>query len=872
VHPIGNEVRYFAGDAEIEESAIKPGQPYSVFPKKFPRQEDVAAKTKDKINPVRMEGPFIYIQWMLLSETGEHLMMPTGATVPEEISLAQFWPKCIANRCRRPAKSLSWGKHFRGGVEIESGKVTGLLENDGVEAIISNKKKEKSDGRLEVAYTIGEEPQVYRLWVKSDATIGDVKKMIALAHKGKPIEALSFEGADLADEDPYNDWMTRTGGKQRQLLVKIVPMVQVMIDWMGTQQQMCARKNWKKEDFVSAVQTFLGTSHKLDVFPLGLDEWEIRAGFLYEIREIRKVSLKCQDVEGRKFTIDIAGTKSTYEVCEACRRQWGTPLWVKIHIKRQDDKPFYLGDGAKYSVVTEYVPDDDPRPEVTLRVDLLDGSFVIENIRIDDDPAKVLKMLAEKYGFPATKTTQVKFSPETPWVSGQTVCVAFKTATSCSAVKLEPFTRPEFVLYIADDPWESGEILLPTSFGKVKIWEHLQTLHSIPDVTQFQVVSGKKEITKDDRWTEGKIEAIPCTFPVTWRIEWPQEPSGIREVVQEKMSPLVTAREAWTQLHSIVPGLYEDAARDFRGNLRPGLTISAEIIRQSVKVAVEFEVIRKGKIKFILEVIPNMATWAEIHAHFSSFDERIPPFDCYVNEEIRPYYPDELLEFKIVKGMEIPDTSKGFEGAAGGISRGGFLLPAIVFPKAPIDISEGKVQGGKREVLDDTGGTDSYSDSIEDEEGEDDHKLRRLVQAAAKGQEMTVEIRGEYLYGGQYHEAIFAKTFKGMSKPDHMIEPLKVAHRQVEQVGKALQGGGLPQSCVWTTLGLPRDQIEVAVIKKGLGVHVRYGFSASTALDMENLPQRVRAEFGGGCSITFGTSEDPRDGGLTERLVYITAQ
>jgi hypothetical protein len=277
-------------------------------------------------------------------------------------------------------------------------------------------------------------------------------------------------------------------------------MVQAIIDWMGTQQQMCARKNWTKKEFVSTVQEFLGTTHELDVFPLGLDDWEVRAGFLCEIREIRKVSPKCQDVEGKRSAISIAGTKSMYEVCEACRQQWGTPPWVKIHIKRQDDKPFHLEDGAKYSVITEYMPEDDPRPEVNLRIDLLDMSFLIGNVRIDGDPAKVMKMLSEKYGFPATKTT-----------------------TTCSAVTLEPFTRRGFTLYIPDDPWESREILLPTAFGNVQIWEHLQTLHPIPDVTQFQVVSGRKEITEADKWPDGKIEGVPCTFPVTWRIEWPQD-------------------------------------------------------------------------------------------------------------------------------------------------------------------------------------------------------------------------------------------------------------------------------------------------------------------------------------------------------------
>jgi hypothetical protein len=123
----------------------------------------------------------------------------------------------------------------------------------------------------------------------------------------------------------------------------------------------------------------------------------------------------------------------------------------------------------------------------------------------------------------------------------------------------------------------------------------------------------------------------------------PQEPNGILEVVQDKLSPMITATEVRNRLHSEIPRLYEDANLDFRGKLKPGLTISVEIIRINVKCAVEFELIRKGSICYTHEVRPNMVTWAEIYAHFSSFDKRIPPFECYLNEENRPYYSERKL-------------------------------------------------------------------------------------------------------------------------------------------------------------------------------------------------------------------------------------
>jgi hypothetical protein len=63
--------------------------------------------------------------------------------------------------------------------------------------------------------------------------------------------------------------------------------------------------------------------------------------------------------------------------------------------------------------------------------------------------------------------------------------------------------------------------------------------------------------------------------------------------------------------------------------------------------------IRSGSIIFVHEVILNMVTWQEIHGHYSSFDRRIPPWECYINEENRPYYPDAPLNFRLAKDIEI---------------------------------------------------------------------------------------------------------------------------------------------------------------------------------------------------------------------------
>jgi hypothetical protein len=160
---------------------------------------------------------------------------------------------------------------------------------------------------------------------------------------------------------------------------------------------------------------------------------------------------------------------------------------------------------------------------------------------------------------------------------------------------------------------------------------------------------------------------------------------------------------------------------------------------------------------------------------------------------------------------------------------------------------------------------------MEDEEGDDVHKVHQLKQAIVKGQSLTIEIRAEYAWDSVLHEAIFSKEFKGVPIPMHILEPYQAAYKQIEQIGLSYQGG-LPQSCVWTAMGLTREQIDVSIAKKGSGVYARYGLVGSQALDMVNLPERIRAELPNDWVVTFGSSENPKDGDLTSRLMCITSK
>jgi hypothetical protein len=117
---------------------------------------------------------------------------------------------------------------------------------------------------------------------------------------------------------------------------------------------------------------------------------------------------------------------------------------------------------------------------------------------------------------------------------------------------------------------------------------------------------------------------MPHTFPVTWHVENPV--TGFDTVVQGKRTPLITVQEAWQLLPNDHPRLFPDANLNYRGKLKPGQTVQAEVVTVYAKVAVCFSVKQKGQITFIHETIPNMVPWEEIHAHFAAIDRRIPPY------------------------------------------------------------------------------------------------------------------------------------------------------------------------------------------------------------------------------------------------------
>jgi hypothetical protein len=57
-------------------------------------------------------------------------------------------------------------------------------------------------------------------------------------------------------------------------------------------------------------------------------------------------------------------------------------------------------------VTTQYDKSLDPRPDISVRIDLADKSSIVDNYRAAEDPGDLLEDLGSKYGFPFPNPNQ----------------------------------------------------------------------------------------------------------------------------------------------------------------------------------------------------------------------------------------------------------------------------------------------------------------------------------------------------------------------------------------------------------------------------------------------------------------------------------
>jgi hypothetical protein len=234
-----------------------------------------------------------------------------------------------------------------------------------------------------------------------------------------------------------------------------------------------------------------------------------------------------------------------------------------------------------------------------------------------------------------------------------------------------------------------------------------------------------------------------------------------------------------------------------------------------------------------------------------------------------------MIEFRLNKAVEVPDTLGEDGGVAGGPNSHDQVLPPVVFPKTEINTKDpgSKVEGSLRGplVLPGDGNSESDTDSDEDEEGDDTHKLHQLAHAHRMNQPITVGIQGQYHVGDRLEEVRIQCEVTDQPAPSHILEPLQWTMKGLELLAKVFGSEGVPGSCRWSLSGVPREGINIKVEKMGRGVYVTYGHKGTVGLDMSNFLFKAKADLVTGWSIVFGTPASPSDGDITDRLASIMA-
>jgi hypothetical protein len=287
----------------------------------------------------------------------------------------------IFKKLRQPAVQIMWGNHYRAGIIIETGKVTTHEDADMVEVIVDDGKP-KTQTHVEVNYAVGNE--TFKTRVKKGTTIAEFRETLSYRHKGKQIVGIAFDGDEIAQEDAVDAWLTRS--LNTPLHAMLARLVQVILEWRGRQFHLAVRERTSEKDFKKDAEKRLSITKKTHtrIKPLGLDAWSVRAGHVYAVMERRKMQITLDDVKGQPHRIQIEG-----DISRLLRTEWRLQPWIRITVKRADNKPFWVEDKGDYSVVTQYDRSLDLRPEITVRVDLVDRTVMIENHRAAEDPVAI---------------------------------------------------------------------------------------------------------------------------------------------------------------------------------------------------------------------------------------------------------------------------------------------------------------------------------------------------------------------------------------------------------------------------------------------------------------------------------------------------
>jgi hypothetical protein len=339
------------------------------------------------------------------------------------------------------------------------------------------------------------------------------------------------------------------------------------------------------------------------------------------------------------------------------------------------------------------------------------------------------------------------------------------------------------------------------------------------------------------------------------------------------LTSLLTPETAWEQLRHEVPRLFEKATFNYRGPLQPGQTIQAEVLREEIEVTVDFEIESHGHIYFENSRIANMTPREDIHAQFARLDPRIPPYACYKAVDDRPHYTETTINFRLQKGVDVEDTAANGNGAAGGDNRHGFILPPIIYPPPPIDVSKGKISCGMTRIPGpDVDSSDSCpTDSSADPPNEDTDKLVQIAQAIYRQEPVTVCLKGHFKGSQNVETVVHFQRDHTSGTPNSLQELFQEAFQEIAASSTMYASSGIPGSLLWTVTPFTHDSLDISVYKIGKGDIVTYSPKGMQGLPISQCPAVYTLELAGKWFISFGAEEQALDATHMQYLVNITA-
>jgi hypothetical protein len=350
---------------------------------------------------------------------------------------------------------------------------------------------------------------------------------------------------------------------------------------------------------------------------------------------------------------------------------------------------------------------------------------------------------------------------------------------------------------------------------------------------------------------------------IGFRVEFAEEWSTFKSA---QVTPEHQIEQLWNILKTENSEIQGDRVLNFNGKVHPGLTVQVEIRGGRVFQTVTFQLINRRELVYESREIWNMWTLEEVWEHFFSRDERILPFECYVAEDRRPWAPYSRIDF-VLSDSEVADTTENGSGATGGDAGDWVWLPEGPAPKGREHGKELFALSSRKGPLD---GDSSGTDSDDDEEGSDIHKLAKVRHAFENLQRpVTVILKGRYEWDNGWEEVTYHRILIERTAPEDMIELLAFTNTKIWELGMMAGAVALPLPI--QGLDVRREQLDIKVLKVGKGLQVVYEMMDQIWPPSTTFEWKFRAQFPDAISIVFGIYAPVSNMEISQRLRSIAA-